>query len=135
MNRDRYGNDENRHVCECTAVSPKLLKSGSALSTGDTYFRKNGRAFLPFGTNYFSTDDFQDGFLGGNAFVWVSDTNLKDMMEKTDTKMPCSNKMTLEERGIKGVYESDKFPTPLRPKKDGISLWEASEEAAGEPTR
>jgi acetophenone carboxylase len=40
------------------------------------------------------------------------------MMEKTDEKMPCSNKMTLGERGIKGIYESDKFPTPLRPKKE-----------------
>lgn len=51
----------------------KVLKSGSALSTDDTYFRKNGAAFLPFGTNYFSTDDFREGFLGGNAFVWDRD--------------------------------------------------------------
>ena len=51
----------------------KLLKSGLALSTDDTYFRKNGAAFLPFGTNYFSTDDFHEGFLGGNAFVWERD--------------------------------------------------------------
>lgn len=51
----------------------KVLKSGSALSTDDSYFRKNGAAFLPFGTNYFSTDDFHGGFLEGNAFVWDRD--------------------------------------------------------------
>ncbi len=51
----------------------KLLRSGSVLSTDDTYFRKNGGAFLPVGTNYFSTDDFREGFLGGNAFVWERD--------------------------------------------------------------
>jgi hypothetical protein len=51
----------------------RVLKRGIELSTGDTYFRKNGAAFLPFGTNYFSTDDFREGFLGGNAFVWERD--------------------------------------------------------------
>jgi acetophenone carboxylase len=63
------------------------------------------------------------GLYGGYAipampFVWISDTNLKDMMEKADSKIPRSNKMALEKRGIKGFYESDKFPTPLRPKKE-----------------
>jgi hypothetical protein len=51
----------------------RLLNSGSPLSTDETCFRKDGAPFLPFGTNYFSTDDFRGGFLGGNAFVWDRD--------------------------------------------------------------
>ena len=51
----------------------KVLRSGSALSTGNTYFRKNGATFLPFGTNYFSTDEFYGGFVEGNAYVWDRD--------------------------------------------------------------
>jgi acetophenone carboxylase len=63
------------------------------------------------------------GLYGGYAipampFVWISNTNLKDMMERSEAKIPCSNKMALEKRGIKGIYESDKFPTPIRPKKE-----------------
>jgi acetophenone carboxylase len=64
------------------------------------------------------------GLYGGYAipampFVWISNTDLKDQVKKPDAKIPNSNKMTLEERGIKGVYESDKFPAPLRPKREG----------------
>ena len=52
----------------------KLLKTGPALSAGKTYFRKDGATYLPFGTNYFSTDFFHTGFLGSaNAYVWEHD--------------------------------------------------------------
>jgi acetophenone carboxylase len=63
------------------------------------------------------------GLYGGygipaNPFVWISDTNLKEMMGRTDENLPSSNKMLLEERAIKGIYESDKFPSPIRPRKE-----------------
>ncbi len=51
----------------------RLLKSGPPLSTDATCFRKGGAPFLPFGTNYFSTDDFRGSFVGGNAYVWDRD--------------------------------------------------------------
>ena len=52
----------------------KLLRSGPILSVGKTYFRKDGAPFLPFGTNYFSTDFYHTGFLGSaNAHVWERD--------------------------------------------------------------
>jgi hypothetical protein len=52
----------------------KLLKSGAKLEAGSTYFRKDGAPFLPFGTNYFTTDEFYTGFLGSsNAYVWERD--------------------------------------------------------------
>jgi len=52
----------------------KLLKSGAKLEVGTTYFRKDGVPFLPFGTNYFTTDEFHTGFLGSsNAFIWERD--------------------------------------------------------------
>lgn len=52
----------------------KLLKVGPALTVGGTYFRKDGAPFLPFGTNYFTTDVFYSGFLGSsNAYVWERD--------------------------------------------------------------
>jgi len=52
----------------------KLLKTGPALAVGGTYFRKDGAPFLPFGTNYFTTDVFYSGFLGSsNAYVWERD--------------------------------------------------------------
>lgn len=52
----------------------KLLKTGPALSAGKTCFRKDGATYLPFGTNYFSTDFFHTGFLGSaNAYVWKRD--------------------------------------------------------------
>ena len=63
------------------------------------------------------------GLYGGygipaRPFVWISDNNLKEMMKRTDEKIPGSNRMTLEEKGITGVYEADKFPSPVRPKKE-----------------
>jgi len=63
------------------------------------------------------------GLYGGygipaRPFVWISDNNLKEMMGRADEKIPGSNQMTLEERGITGVYEADKFPSPVRPKKE-----------------
>jgi N-methylhydantoinase B/oxoprolinase/acetone carboxylase alpha subunit len=63
------------------------------------------------------------GLYGGygipaNPFVWISNTNLKEMMGRTDENLPTSNRVALEERAIKGVYESDKFPSPVRPKKE-----------------
>ena len=52
----------------------KLLRSGPALGVGRTYFRKDGTPFLPFGTNYFTTDIYHSGFLGSaNAYVWERD--------------------------------------------------------------
>lgn len=52
----------------------KLLASGGRLTAGKTYFRKDGAPFVPFGTNYFTTDFFFSGFLGSaNAYVWERD--------------------------------------------------------------
>ena len=52
----------------------KLLRTGPTLEAGDTYFRKNGAPFIPFGTNYFTTDAYGWGFAGnGNADVWERD--------------------------------------------------------------
>jgi N-methylhydantoinase B/oxoprolinase/acetone carboxylase alpha subunit len=63
------------------------------------------------------------GLYGGyaipaNPFVWISDTNLREMMGRTDEALPTSARMTFEERAIEGVYESDKFPTPIRPRRE-----------------
>jgi hypothetical protein len=52
----------------------KLLKSGAKLEAASAYFRKDGAPFVPFGTNYFTTDEFYAGFLGSsNAYVWERD--------------------------------------------------------------
>jgi hypothetical protein len=51
-----------------------LLKSGTRLEAGRTYFRRNGAPFAPVGANYFTTDEFYTGFLGSsNAAVWERD--------------------------------------------------------------
>jgi hypothetical protein len=52
----------------------KLLQSGAAVRVRGDYFTKNGAPFLPFGTNYFSTDVYGNRFEdGGNAYVWDRD--------------------------------------------------------------
>ncbi len=51
----------------------QLLKSGARLEPADPYFKLDGRTFIPFGTNYFSTDGYYSGFRGGNALVWERD--------------------------------------------------------------
>jgi hypothetical protein len=52
----------------------KLLTSGAAVRAAGDYFSKNGAPFLPFGTNYFSTDIYGGRFEdGGNAYVWDRD--------------------------------------------------------------
>ncbi len=54
----------------------KLLGAGPALGVGRTYFRKDGVPFLPFGTNYFTTDVYPSGFgfqSSSNAYVWERD--------------------------------------------------------------
>jgi len=52
----------------------KRTLRGPALSAGRDYFQKDGKPFLPLGTNYFSTDFYAAGFkAGGNAFVWERD--------------------------------------------------------------
>jgi hypothetical protein len=51
----------------------QLLRSGSRLEPADPYFKMEGKPFIPFGTNYFSTDGYYNGFRGGNALVWERD--------------------------------------------------------------
>ncbi|HVN79859.1 MAG TPA: alpha-amylase family protein [Terriglobia bacterium] len=50
-----------------------LLRSGSPLEAADPYLLMNGKPFIPFGTNYFSTDNHYGAFRGGNALVWERD--------------------------------------------------------------
>ncbi len=50
-----------------------LLRSGSLLEAADPYLKMDGKPFIPFGTNYFSTDSDYNGFRGGNALVWERD--------------------------------------------------------------
>ncbi len=50
------------------------LRSGPRLGVGDTYFTLDGAPFLPFGTNYFTTDRFSHDLIApGNAWVWERD--------------------------------------------------------------
>jgi hypothetical protein len=54
----------------------KLLRTGPKLDVGHTYFRKDGAPFLPFGTNYFTTDIYPGSFgfqSSSNAYVWERD--------------------------------------------------------------
>ena len=54
----------------------KLLENGPELGVGRTYFRKDGAPFLPFGTNYFTTDIYPGNFgfqSSSNAYVWDRD--------------------------------------------------------------
>ena len=54
----------------------KLLETGPKLGVGRTYFRKDGVPFLPFGTNYFTTDIYPGSFgfqSSSNAYVWDRD--------------------------------------------------------------
>lgn len=64
------------------------------------------------------------GLYGGygaptEPFAWISNTNIRELLAKTDEKVPSSNKDTYGERAVKGVYEADKFPSPLRPINEG----------------
>jgi hypothetical protein len=50
------------------------LRKGSILGVNNTYFTKDGAPFLPFGTNYFTTDPLEQGLVGpGNACFWEHD--------------------------------------------------------------
>jgi hypothetical protein len=55
----------------------KLLASGDRLEISGDGFRKGGGPFVPFGTNYFSTDTQRSGFFtgggSGNACMWDRD--------------------------------------------------------------
>jgi N-methylhydantoinase B/oxoprolinase/acetone carboxylase alpha subunit len=48
-------------------------------------------------------------------FVRVSKNNLKEMLDRTDNKLPSSNKALFEETAISGLYQSEGFPTVPRP--------------------
>jgi hypothetical protein len=51
-----------------------LLRQGPRLGVGSTYFTLDGAPFLPFGTNYFSTDPHSYNLIvPGNAYVWDRD--------------------------------------------------------------
>jgi N-methylhydantoinase B/oxoprolinase/acetone carboxylase alpha subunit len=69
---------------------------------------------------YASKSIVTQGLYGGYGipalpFVRISNTNLKEMMEGRDEKVPSSNRMIYEETPIKGIYESGIFPSPPRP--------------------
>ncbi|MBZ5564833.1 MAG: beta-galactosidase, partial [Acidobacteriia bacterium] len=51
-----------------------LLRSGPRLGVSNSYFTLDGAPFLPFGTNYFSTDRYSHDLIApGNAAVWDRD--------------------------------------------------------------
>jgi hypothetical protein len=52
----------------------RLLNSGPALGVKGDFLTKAGAPFLPFGTNYFTTDRYRQVFIGpGNAYYWDHD--------------------------------------------------------------
>lgn len=51
-----------------------FLTAGPVLAVGSTYFKLGDTPFIPFGTNYFSTDPYRQVFIGsGNAYYWDQD--------------------------------------------------------------
>ena len=80
-----------------------------------------GIAFGSWGFNSRAT--INQGLFGGYGspvmpFVRISNTNLKELFNSPKAKLPSRSWMTYEERGIRGTYQADKYPSPPRPAKE-----------------
>jgi acetophenone carboxylase len=97
------------------------FRGGVGMDYAISVYDVPGIAFGSWGFNSKAT--INQGLFGGYAspvmpFVRISNTNLKELFNSPKAKLPSRSWMTYEERGIKGIYQADKYPSPPRPVKE-----------------
>jgi acetophenone carboxylase len=69
---------------------------------------------------YASRVPVTQGLYGGYSipalpFTRISNTNLKELMARSDPRVPSSNRMTFDEKAIEGAYQPGIYPSPPMP--------------------
>ena len=97
------------------------FRGGVGMDYAISVYDVPGIAFGSWGFNSRAT--INQGLFGGYGspvmpFVRISNTNLKELFNSPKAKLPSRSWMTYEERGIRGTYQADKYPSPPRPVKE-----------------
>ena len=97
------------------------FRGGVGMDYAISVYDVPGIAFGSWGFN--SKGTINQGLFGGYAspvmpFVRISHTNLKELFNSPEAKLPSRSWMTYEEREVGGTYEADKYPSPPRPVKE-----------------